>query len=220
MRRPFATAVLLGVLLVPVPHHSPLLAQPVDEDPELTFLSGIRRLPAGHRLLVAGAPPRPRRWWYPAAAPRPGCRTAADWADALRARMETAVRARLAGPVASMLSGGLDTSTIVGVARRLRPELPTLSVRFDDHPEADESRWFEAVIREGGVAARVLPGATVRPDLLLPRFLAREDEPLWAPYVFLHAAVYDAARQGGAAAVLDGLEGDATVSFGWGRLPH
>jgi asparagine synthase (glutamine-hydrolysing) len=52
----------------------------------------------------------------------------------------------------------------------------------------------------------------------LDTMLAQQDEPFYAPNLFLHEALYDAARAAGVRVLLDGLDGDTTVSHGIGYL--
>jgi asparagine synthase (glutamine-hydrolysing) len=98
-----------------------------------TIYAGIRRLPAGHLLLVrrpgCGVPPAPRRYWQPptAAGPAP-----ADAAAELAARLEDAVRARLlpGQPLGSFLSGGLGAAAVSAMAARGQPGLKTFTLGF------------------------------------------------------------------------------------------
>src|SRR2546427_9053527 len=87
----------------------------------------------------------------------------AEYAAAFREIFTDAVQCRLrsAFPVGSMLSGGLDSSSIVCVARELLRQngghpLHTFSAVFDDVPEGDEREYIEAV---GGPRGRGPPHA-------------------------------------------------------------
>jgi len=149
----------------------------------------------------------------------------AQYAEAFREIFTEAVRCRLrsAFPVGSMLSGGLDSSSIVCIARRLLQEhgggpLHTFSAVFDDVPECDEREYIQAVLAAGG-----LRHDFVRGDLLDPledpeRVLEQQDEPFYAPNLFLHWGLYRKAQQRGVRVLLDGLDGDSTVSHGIGYL--
>lgn len=118
-------------------------------DPHTTF-AGIRRLPAGHFLLLRrgeSARPAPRRYW------RPPTRAAAAPADApaeLARRLEAAVRAQLMSdvPLGAFLSGGVDSSAVTAFAARAHAEgaggpLATFTIGFpggaDERPAAAET---------------------------------------------------------------------------------
>src|SRR2546425_12240871 len=137
-----------------------------------------------------------------------------EYAEAFREIFTEAVRCRLrsAFPVGSMLSGGLDSSSIVCVARQLLAQngstpLHTFSVVFPDLPECDEREYIDAVVAGGGVEPHYLRGDELSPVAGLERQLDQQDEPFYAPNLFLHAGLYDAAAHTGVRVLLDGLDG-------------
>jgi asparagine synthase (glutamine-hydrolysing) len=81
-------------------------------------------------------------------------RSAADWAEELQALLDDATSLRLRRsdvPVGAYLSGGLDSSATVALARRHAEQtLTTFSVTFAD-PEYDEERWQRLLVERFGV---------------------------------------------------------------------
>ena len=64
-----------------------------------------------------------------------------EWIERLRSHAEEAVRLRMRAdvPVGCLLSGGLDSSAALGIARRFAPNtLKAFTIAFD-HPDYDES---------------------------------------------------------------------------------
>ena len=120
-----------------------------------TLYRDIMRLPPGHVLVAEPTSRDVRRYW--SAAPRGlAARSHDEYADRFFSLLYQAVDARLRtdGPVAVWLSGGLDSSSVVGMAgevarRRPRstPPLETFSVVFPEHPETDESGFIDDVVR-------------------------------------------------------------------------
>src|SRR5207302_604669 len=119
----------------------------------ITFYEEIVRLPPAHRMTVSRDGVHIEQYW--ALDPQREIRMKSDveYADAFREIFTEAVRCRLrsAFPVGSMLSGGLDSSSIVCIARRLLQEhrggpLHTFSAVFDDVPECDEREYMQAVL--------------------------------------------------------------------------
>lgn len=100
-----------------------------------TIFQGILRLPPGH-LLVASPTAQPQPYWtFPAqpSAPQPLDRQSAI--EALRLRLEDAVRSHLVSdvPVGAFLSGGLDSSVIVALmARNSERPVGTFSIGFTE----------------------------------------------------------------------------------------
>jgi len=102
-------------------------------------------------------------------------------AEELDARLEQAVRRTLAeedpGTIGAFLSGGLDSTTVVGMARRVSGTVPrTFTVVFE-HDRYDESRYARAAAAHYG--ARYNEYALGPRDALelIPRVAATYDEP-------------------------------------------
>ncbi len=128
-------------------------------------------------------------------------------------------------PVATTLSGGLDSSSVTCVARDLlnsgeKEPLRTLSMIYDHVPECDEREFINIVVAQGGVEPFYLPSDDAAP---LPYFdLASHndhDDPFDAPNSFLIAGM-TALSDLGIRVVLDGFDGDNTVSHGYAYWPE
>jgi asparagine synthase (glutamine-hydrolysing) len=94
----------------------------------------IEKLPPAHYLVVkAGAFERaPQRYWQLRIEPDHG-RSVDDWVEAIRAKLAEAVRLHLIAdvPVGAFLSGGLDSSVVVGMsAGATQGPLHTFSIGF------------------------------------------------------------------------------------------
>jgi asparagine synthase (glutamine-hydrolysing) len=113
-----------------------------------TMFRGIRKLPAAHWLNYQnGASSIGRYWRLSFQESERGPRPVGEVAEELDALLAESVRIRLMSevPLGVLLSGGLDSSTMVAYAHRagLRP-LKTFTIGFD-RPEWDESRDAQAV---------------------------------------------------------------------------
>jgi len=96
------------------------------------ILDGARKLPAGHCLVAeAGRLVQPRSYWDLARAYREKLtgRRRQDAAEELAGLIDDAVRLRLVSdvPLGAFLSGGIDSSAIVGAMRRVEPAAETLT---------------------------------------------------------------------------------------------
>lgn len=109
--------------------------------PPHTAFIGVRHLPPGCMAeLRAGEPLRIKRWWSLTARDL-AARSEADWTDEFLDTFEDAVRLRLRSdvPFGAFLSGGVDSSSVVGfMARNMDRSVRTFSIGFDD-PRFDES---------------------------------------------------------------------------------
>jgi asparagine synthase (glutamine-hydrolysing) len=106
-----------------------------------TPLASVSKLLPGHRIVVDDGAMRVEEYWrHPHPAPEPG-RSVDDWAVELLDRLDESVRLRLMSdvPLGAMLSGGLDSSLIVGLmARHMNEPVKTFSVGFRGAGNANE----------------------------------------------------------------------------------
>src|SRR3954468_7216310 len=154
---------------------------------ERTIHRGVRRLPPGCLLqLRAGdGEARPRPYWSArdaaeSAAGRPFAGTYEEAVDRLDALLRQAVEDRLAAyvPLGALLSGGIDSSTVVGVMRAVSgAPVRTFSIGFHE-PAVDEAGFAREVAGHLGTAPRGLYASP--PDALdtVHELPAVYDEPL------------------------------------------
>jgi len=170
---------------------------------EQTLYGGIRRLPPGHwlRLKADGGPLEAEivSYWD---VPQPGGgeqgRSERDWIEELRRRLEETVRMRLMSdvPLGVFLSGGLDSSLITALTRRMVDgPVQTFSVGYGEreYSELSEAAETAAVLgtthHEVRVSMQDFFGA-------LPDLIWHEDEPLcWPSSVSLYFVSRLAAEQ-------------------------
>jgi asparagine synthase (glutamine-hydrolysing) len=102
-----------------------------------TILNGVRKLPpATVRVIEADGTSTEHRYWQPSYERRPEHArwSSRDWEDAIEEALRLAVRRRLVAdiPVGVLLSGGLDSSLIVGLlAQEGQTGLATYSIGFE-----------------------------------------------------------------------------------------
>ena len=180
-------------------------------DATSTFFRGVHRLPPAHTLVVERGTLSLRRYWSPDPARELRLSGDAAYAEAFLATLREAVACRLDGGTVAMLSGGLDSSAIVGVAKTLGP-LTTVSAVSSD-PGCEESSHVHAVLASGGIAPILVRRGETSPfDADVDRFLASWAEPFDAAMI-LPVLMYVAAARAGASSVLDGVDGDAVASL-------
>jgi asparagine synthase (glutamine-hydrolysing) len=118
-----------------------------------TLLNGVRKLPpATIRVIEADGTSTERRYWEPTYERRPEHSgwSARDWEDAIEEALRVAVRRRLVSdiPVGVLLSGGLDSSLIVGLlAQEGQTGLATYSIGFETvgGHAGDEFRYSDVI---------------------------------------------------------------------------
>ena len=141
-----------------------------------TFYRDVRQLPPGSVMTVDGAGRTTlRRYWrieFPtesAVRPIP----AAEAADGVRARLTRAVERRLVSdvPLGAFLSGGLDSTIVVGLMSRLTTEpVKTFSIGFEGDATYNETEFAHIAARRFGTQHtefRVAPSALDLIDTLV-----------------------------------------------------
>ncbi len=196
------------------------------EDRSGTFYEGIRRLPGAFTLTVGRERSRLRQYW--ALDPKRELRLGSDreYVEGFRDVFTEAVRCRMrsAYPVGAALSGGLDSSSIACLARDASPSpVHTFSLVFPDLPAEDrrvidERAPIQAVLDTGGFEPHYIHADRLSPMGQVDRIHFHLDHANFAPNLYLHWAMYEAAHASGVRVFLDGFDGDSTVSHGFERL--
>jgi asparagine synthase (glutamine-hydrolysing) len=175
-----------------------------------SLFSGLRRLPAGHRLELTPAGATERVYWQPAyTGVDRGART--DLAASLRNETFAAIaRAREGARAPALrLSGGLDSATVAaGLVHTDGPPVRALATTFPLNPDADESALIEVTARFSGLQLTTLPfrdGELLAPML---RHMRRWKVPALALNLLIWEPVWEVARDFGIDMLLDGEGGD------------
>lgn len=199
------------------------LAWGVSDHTDETMFAGVFQLRGGQSVTVAldqagdGARLPVQQWYTLQASAWQG-----DYAQAItrmRELLDDAVRLRLRADVAvgSCLSGGLDSSSIVGLMnRQLREQgatdrQKTFSAcahekRFDERPH------METVIASTGVDAHFVYPATADLFAELDKLVWHQDEPFGSTSIFAQWKVFELAADKGVKVMLDGQGADEQLA--------
>jgi asparagine synthase (glutamine-hydrolysing) len=192
-----------------------------------TFFDGIRSLPAAHLLVIDADGERLVRYWGPpdlaeddrAAVGPADLASDQRLVDEFEALFDSSVRLRLRSdvPIGTCLSGGLDSSAIVGTMARIaasgvaagHQQLPQLAfhVRFPGE-DIDEGPFAEMVARASRV--RLVTRGPSGESLLaaMAPVLRAQGEPFAGASIVAQHVVMAAARDEGLKVVLDGQGAD------------
>ncbi|HEY4827897.1 MAG TPA: N-acetylglutaminylglutamine amidotransferase [Solirubrobacteraceae bacterium] len=151
-----------------------------------TVLKGVRKLPPATVMTFdADGRSAAETYWAPDFRRRPACSewSADDWAREVLVALETAVQRRMVAdvPVGVLLSGGLDSSLIVGLLARSGQEgLATFSVGFDDvgEREGNEFRYSDVIAAAFGTDHHKIHVPTDRMLPALDGAIAAMSEPM------------------------------------------
>lgn len=179
-----------------------------------TAWRGVSRLAPGHLLTLDADGARTLRVWYRLEASAPPA-TDGGPGPALHAALAHATTEACAqGPTATMLSGGLDSSSLALLSVGADgPARPALSLRYRD-PALDEGRYIDSVLQKAGgrLDPVFLPGEAADEDIFrLDQQFDWQDQPVFAPGLNRNHHLYRAARGLGYGAILDGHGGDEII---------
>lgn len=143
---------------------------------EATMFRGIRKLPPGHLLICSASGFEVRKYWDVTIKPRDISIDACK--EEFRNLMEDSVRGMMISdvPLGAFLSGGLDSSIIVGLMSRLGGKVKTFSVGFDV-PEYDELKYARMVSEHFGTESSEMVLDPEKFVKILPRIAWHFDEP-------------------------------------------
>lgn len=195
------------------------------EDKAITTYKNVLRLPPAHSMEICQIEEKTHCYWTLDPHREISLESDEAYAQAFREIFTEAVRCRLrsAFPVGSQLSGGLDSSSVTCVARNLileegKDSLHTISTIFDEVSECDERHFIDTVLAQGGLEPHYIHGDQTSPLSDIETILQYEDEAYIGPNHFYPWIANKAANELGIRVVLDGFDGDTTVSHGTTRL--
>jgi asparagine synthase (glutamine-hydrolysing) len=198
------------------------------EDDALTFFDGIERFPPAHAAVfsIDGAELRRWRYWTPNYDNIDDDLSATDAVDKFRELLNHSARLRLRSdvPVGSSLSGGLDSSAVVGLVALERKRgaftQNTFSACFDDDPSISEGPQIDEMVKHACVRSyRVIPS----PDGLMAesqKLHFHQEEPFLSASIYLQWCVARLAQEHGTTVLLDGQGADELLAGyqSWFRL--
>ncbi len=189
-----------------------------------TFYQGINRMPAGHAMWATGHGARAWRYWNPGSLPARNFASLDECAERFLEQLRISVKCRLRsiGPVGAMLSGGLDSSSIVGLISKefrdeLRQPLRTFSLIRHDQENCPDWLAIREMLKEDWLDPTIITSSIMRQfDQIFHDHIQNADE----PFVFSHGLgyfiIYEASRENDCRVVFDGMAGDL-LFYGYGR---
>jgi asparagine synthase (glutamine-hydrolysing) len=173
---------------------------------------GVHKLPPGHALILRDGEVRVERYWHPPMVDVEP-RSEASWLEELDGLIASSVAEQLVSevPLGSLLSGGIDSSTVTWYVTQVREQPRTFSIRFAE-PSFDESAHFRQVARR---LETDHVEWTVQPDsvgALFDDVVGFMDEPLADSSLLPTFALSRLVRESGTTVVLSGDGGDELLA--------
>jgi len=216
---------ILASNLVAAKMNSPYLVRfltdSVQQDGEHTFYEGILSLLPAHSLVLEHGKLRRFRYWdYD----HPAVRQHYDFSDperSFRQLLIDSVRVRLRSdvPVGACLSGGLDSSSIVGIVSHLNGQgsLDTFSATFDSKRN-DESAYMQLAAEDSGSRSHFIRVSPQELTEVMPRIIWHLDGPCLSASTYPFWKVSQLAS-GRVKVLLDGQGADELLGGYFGFFP-
>lgn len=196
----------------------------MQKDPEITFYKGITRLTPASSIKICINGFNLEKYWSLNPNFEQKLESDAEYIKKFQEIFKEAVRCRMrsAFPLGSLLSGGLDSSSIVCVAREILLKndgepLKTFSAIFEDKILSGEKDYIKAVVDGGHIKPYYVRVDEVGPLDDYEKILCFEDEVVSAPNLFMPWLVVKKAKKEDVRILLEGFGGDSVI-FGKGYL--
>ena len=187
-----------------------------DESAE-TFVEGIHKLRPGSIMVMDVATGRlsdQERWWWPSVEERRDL-SFDQAAEQLRGLVLDSVRLHLRSdvPLGTALSGGIDSSVIVGAMRHVAPdaELHTFSYVARNSP-VDEERWADVMNAHVGAVPHKVVATPEEMLRDLDDVIRAQGEPFASTSIYAQYRVFRAAHEAGVTVTLDGQGADELLA--------
>ena len=145
---------------------------------EFCILKNVSKLPPGHFLKFESGKIITKKYWDIDLTGADAFRSESEWSEALREKIQDAVKVRLISevPLGAFLSGGVDSSTVVGMMARLSATpVKTFSIGFNED-SFDELKYARVAAKHFNTEHHEF---VVTPDLfdLIGEIVGHFDEP-------------------------------------------
>ena len=177
-----------------------------------TLFKNIKKLYPGSMLIIENSEIKEHCYWKLQPAPIASDLSEKDYIDKLRETLIDAIKIRLRSdvPIGFHLSGGLDSSSIVSISRKIfNMEPKTFSVRFTESSKYDENK-FISIVRENSNTEH----KQIMPDLQkdfpekLRKMIYLLDEPADGPPVLSKFEINKFIKENGITVALTGQGAD------------
>ncbi len=182
-----------------------------------TMFKGINELLPAHWMKINDKTIQFQKYWQPSIENRTHKRTTDDLAVEFRELLKTSIsdRLRSSTPPGVMLSGGLDSASIVCLAAGLLApvQLNTISYVFNTFNKCDERPYINAVTEQYNTRSIQVPCDDIWPFASFPECPIDPNAPSANPYRLILERTYARAQEEGLRVLLTGMFGDNLYSM-------
>jgi asparagine synthase (glutamine-hydrolysing) len=213
-------ALVAGGFFSPSADHSAIYGYLVNREIDAgtdTLFENVRSLPAAHAMSYSCQPSSLKTWRYWDLDPEKEIRLSGSqqYAERFLELLSDSVRIRLRSdvPVGSSLSGGLDSSTIVGLIATSESanSQESFSARFRD-PKFDEGKYIEEMTSWAKVRSNITYPDPAKIPGEIESLTWYQDAPFYSTSIYAQWCVMRLAKEEGVTVLLDGQGGDEVLA--------
>lgn len=195
----------------------------VHEDKKFTFYDQIFPLNSSSYVTVGTDKTEYGKYWKLDPSSKIVMASEEEYTNSFLEIFEEAIRCRLrsAFPIGFNLSGGLDSSSIVCMAKKILnksnpypTKINTFSFVFDDFKQCDERYYIQKVIDKGAIEPFFMKGDNILPTQRIKDILFYLNRPFLSPNLSLLFNYHENIRNKNIRVLFCGDPGDAVVSYG------
>jgi len=203
----------------------------IDDDPQITSFLHIFRLPAAHTLTVTRSGLHLHGYWHLDSCWEIHYTSNEEYERAFREIFTDAVRCRLrsAYPLGFLVSGGLDSSSVVSITKDIVKHednlqgtaslsFHTISAIFQYVPACNERDYIRTVLAGSGFSHHCVEPDRDSPLVHMKSYQLSNADLLNDKNLFLFWQVYQHAQEAGVRTLVDGFFGDTAISYSGGCL--
>lgn len=196
-------------------------------DKNLTFYDSIFCLASAHYIILNKNYLRIKQYWELDPKLKIKMESEEDYKQAFLKIFAEAVHCRLRStfPLGFELSGGLDSSSVVRMARNLldnefkkknngQKQIETFSMIFNDFPEINEHYYINIVNNASGISPNLIKSDNISPLKNIKSILWYQEQPFYTPNMSILCNMYKKMTDKKIHVVLSGEGGDQTISRG------
>ncbi len=189
-----------------------------------TFYKYVFRLPPAHSLLISRDTHKLTQYWQYTFTGELLLSDDNQYEEAFKEIFTEAVRCRInSDKLAILLSGGLDSTSVACTAEKIvnadkGTPLHVYSGIFNTHIQCDEQNFISETLQSGNFQWQSLVVDKLDPLESLYEIATVQNEPWFAPNIYMSWNLLKLMRANGMDLLLDGHDGDATISSGFGSF--
>ncbi|WP_048190977.1 lasso peptide isopeptide bond-forming cyclase [Methanobacterium sp. SMA-27] len=194
-----------------------------DTDKKLTFYKNIFCLTAARSLRISQNHNQLEKYWELDPLHQIILDSDEEYIQRFQDIFAEAIQCRLrsAFPIGFELSGGLDSSSVVCMAKDISKNvhsnltnINTFSMIFNDFPQVDESYYIKSVTDACEANPQLIISDKISPLEKIESILWHQEQPFYTPNMAILCNMYKTMKEDNIRIVLGGNGGDETVSHG------